>query len=41
MIIEQLSTLTDDLAALEPWTLTGSEVRQVVVAVQRARTSLD
>jgi hypothetical protein len=41
MIIEQLSSLTDELAALEPWTLTGSEVREVVSAVQRARTSLD
>lgn len=33
--------MTDDLAALEPWSLTGSEVREVAVAVQRARTSLD
>ncbi|MET0448215.1 MAG: hypothetical protein ABW004_07395, partial [Aeromicrobium sp.] len=41
MIIEQLSSLTDELAALEPWTLTGSEVREVVSAVQKARTSLD
>lgn len=41
MIIEQLSSLTDDLAALEPWTLTGPEVREVAIAVQRARTSLD
>ena len=41
MIIEQLSSLTDELAALEPWTLTGSEVREVVDAVQKARTGLD
>ena len=41
MIVEQLSSLTDDLAALEPWRLTGSEVREVAVAVQKARTSLD
>ena len=41
MIIEQLSSLSDELGALEPWTLTGAEVRQVVVAVVRARTSLD
>ena len=41
MIIEQLSSLTDELAALEPWTMTGSEVREVVDAVQKARTGLD
>jgi hypothetical protein len=41
MILEQLSSLTDDLAALEPWMLTGAEVRQVAVAVVRARTSMD
>ena len=41
MIIEQLSSLSDDLATLEPWTLTGAEVRQVAVAAQRARTCLD
>jgi hypothetical protein len=41
MIVEQLSSLADDLAALEPWTLTGSEVKQVAVAVARARTCLD
>jgi hypothetical protein len=32
MIVEQLSSVTDDVAALEPWTLTGAEVREVVVA---------
>ena len=41
MILDQLSSLTDDLAALEPWTLTGAEVREVAAAVQKARTSLD
>jgi hypothetical protein len=41
MLIEQLSSLTDDLAALEPWTLTGSEVREVIKAVQTARTAMD
>jgi hypothetical protein len=41
MLIEQLSSLTDDLAALEPWRLTSTEVREVVVAVQTARTAMD
>ncbi|MRJ78030.1 DUF222 domain-containing protein [Aeromicrobium sp. SMF47] len=41
MIVEQLSSLTDDMAALEPWTLTGSEVKQVALALVRARTSMD
>lgn len=41
MIIEQLSSLTEDVAALEPWTLTGAEVREVIAAVQTARTALD
>jgi hypothetical protein len=41
MIIEQLSSVTEELAGLEPWRLTGAEVREVVVAVQRARTCLD
>ncbi|WP_332644734.1 HNH endonuclease signature motif containing protein [Aeromicrobium sp.] len=41
MLIEQLSSLTDDLAAFEAWTLTGSEVRESAVAMQKARTSLD
>jgi hypothetical protein len=41
MIIEQLSSVTEELAALEPWRSTGAEVREVVSAVQRARTSLD
>jgi len=41
MLIEQLSSLTDDLAALEAWTLTGAEVRQVAVALQKARTGMD
>ena len=41
MLIEQLSSLTDDLAAFEAWALTGSEVREVAVALQRARTTMD
>ncbi len=41
MIIEQLSSLADDAAALEAWSLTGAEVREVAKAVQRARTALD
>ncbi|MCW2825121.1 MAG: hypothetical protein JWQ91_2038 [Aeromicrobium sp.] len=41
MIIEQLSSVVDDAAALEPWTLTGTELREVAVAVQTARTALD
>lgn len=41
MLIEQLESLTDDLATLEAWTLTGSEVRQVAVALQKARTTMD
>ncbi|KAA1378450.1 HNH endonuclease signature motif containing protein [Aeromicrobium fastidiosum] len=41
MLIEQLSSLTDEVAALEPWTLTGAEVREVIAAVQTTRTALD
>ena len=41
MLIEQLSSLTDEVAALEPWTLTSAEVREVVRAVQTTRTALD
>ncbi len=41
MLIEQLESLSDDLATLEAWTLTGSEVRQVAVALQKARTTMD
>jgi hypothetical protein len=41
VIVEQLSSLADDLAGLEPWRLTASEVREVVVAAQTARTALD
>ncbi|GAA3513945.1 HNH endonuclease signature motif containing protein [Aeromicrobium panaciterrae] len=41
MLIEQLESLTDDLAALEAWTLTGSEVREVAIALQKARTTMD
>ncbi|WP_159085860.1 HNH endonuclease signature motif containing protein [Aeromicrobium chenweiae] len=41
MILDQLSGLTQDAAALEPWSLTGAEVREVVGAVQQTRTALD
>ena len=41
MIIEQLSSLADDAAALGAWSLTGAEVREVAKAVQRTRTALD
>ncbi|MCD9197335.1 HNH endonuclease signature motif containing protein [Aeromicrobium wangtongii] len=41
MIVDQLSSVSDDLAALEPWTLTGGEVKQVALAVVKARTSMD
>lgn len=41
MLVEQLSSLLDDTAALEPWTLTGAEVREVLTAAQQARTGLD
>ncbi len=41
MLIEQLESLTDDLATFEAWTLTGSEVREAAVAAQKVRTSLD
>lgn len=41
MIIDQLSSLADDVAALEPWRLTDSELRELATVVQRARTSLD
>ena len=41
MIIEQLSSLVDEAAALEAWALTGSEVREVAKAVQQTRTALD
>ncbi len=41
MLIEQLSSLTDDLAAFETWSLTGAELREATAAAQKARTSLD
>jgi hypothetical protein len=41
MIIDQLSSLADDAASLEPWRLTDGELRELASAVQRARTSLD
>jgi hypothetical protein len=41
MIIEQLSSLTDELAGLEPWRLTCPEVREVAAALQAARSGLD
>ncbi len=41
MLIEQLESLTDDLATFEAWTLPGGEVRDVVTALQKARTAMD
>lgn len=41
MILDQLTSLLDDAAAIEPWRLTEREVREIAVAVQRARTGLD
>jgi hypothetical protein len=41
MIIEQLASLPDDTAALEPWTLTDGEVRELTRAVFRARAGLE
>ncbi|QGG41484.1 HNH endonuclease signature motif containing protein [Aeromicrobium yanjiei] len=41
MILDQLSCLTEDVAALEPWALTGAEVREVARTVQQTRTALD
>ncbi|WP_162891043.1 hypothetical protein [Aeromicrobium sp. A1-2] len=41
VLVEQLSSVSDDLAGLEPWRSTGAEVRELVTSVQRARTCLD
>jgi hypothetical protein len=41
LIIEQLSSLPDDTSALEPWTLTDPEVRELVQATFRARAGLE
>lgn len=41
MIIEQLSSLPDDTSALEPWSLTDPEVRELTKAVFRARAGLE
>lgn len=41
MIVDQLTSLVDDTSALEPWTLTGAELREVTSAALRARAGLD
>lgn len=41
MIIEQLSSLPDDTSALETWTLTDPEIRELTTSVFRARASLE
>jgi hypothetical protein len=41
MIIEQLSSLSDDTSALEEWSLTDDEIRSLVRAVFRARAGLE
>ncbi|MEJ7635002.1 DUF222 domain-containing protein [Aeromicrobium sp.] len=41
MIIDQLSSLPDDTSALSAWSLTDPEVRELTVAVFRARAGLE
>ena len=41
VLIEQLESLTNDLAMFEAWMLTGSEVREAAAAMQKARTAMD
>lgn len=41
MLIEQLESLTDDLATFEAWRLPSAELREVAVAMQKARTTMD
>ncbi len=41
MIIEQLSSLLDDTSALEPWTLTDAELRELTRTVHQTRAGLD
>ncbi|QGG41811.1 HNH endonuclease signature motif containing protein [Aeromicrobium yanjiei] len=41
MFLDQLSSLSEDAAAIEPWSLTAAELREVATAVQRTRTGLD
>ena len=41
MLIDQLTVLPADAAELASWSLTGAEVREVLTAASRARTSLD
>ncbi|MDX6276248.1 MAG: hypothetical protein QOJ72_376, partial [Nocardioidaceae bacterium] len=41
MIIEQLSSLLDDTAALETWSMTDAEIRELTRTVHRARAGLD
>src|SRR4051812_36947949 len=41
MIIEQLSSLLDDTSALETWSLTDAEIRELTRTVHRTRAGLD
>jgi hypothetical protein len=41
MILDHMSSLTDELAGSEPWRLTGAELRQHLIGAVRVRTSLD
>lgn len=41
MLVQQLSSLIEDAAGLEPWQLTGAELREVVAQVHKARSALD
>ena len=41
MIIEQLSSLLDDTAALETWSLTDAEIRELTRTVHQTRAGLD
>jgi hypothetical protein len=41
MILAQLSSLREDLAALEPWRLTGRELQRVAVELVMSRTAMD
>ncbi|GAA3515618.1 HNH endonuclease signature motif containing protein [Aeromicrobium panaciterrae] len=41
MLIEQLESLTDDLAAFDAWRLPSNELREAAMAFQKARTTMD
>ena len=41
MIIEQLSSLLDDTSALETWSLTDAEIRELIRKVHQTRAGLD